>query len=453
MAAGSYDLVAAAAKQLLSEGHRFLPQAVVTGANPEVSARYLHLADLGFHRVALRPVRLPPEHPLAINASTIEGVKRSYTEFVNLLFSFDDDTLLHYLLKIWTEGDFLGRFMLRVGSRQTVAYRCPAGKSDVCVDTNGDIYACPGMVGVTELRMGTVFAGITRAAERLYGEDLLVTRKRGCRECWARHLCGGGCYHAAYLATGRVDSPDPYDCALTKHLIELAIYTLGRLTEERPAVYAALPFPVTAIVNHLSVVNARRAMPSAGTGPPLDAWRSPDPMRFDRAEQMKERLWGGPGDLSGEVHIRWDDERLYLMVEQHGHAAREDGPGPGLDLYLVSLAEATASRMYPDWWDEQLPHYRASCDVVRGVAVVSAGTSGVGTAMQPVAEAPLVVERGSDSLRLGAAVPWQAMPVLGTPRERQLAVNASLRPTRAGSRQSGMQWLPDRALGVLQLVQ
>ena len=304
------------------------------------------------------------------------------------------------------------------------------------------------MVGTPDLRMGSVFTGIEEAAARVYREQLLVTQKPACRECWARYLCGGGCYHAAYLVSQRLDVPDPADCELMRHLIELAIYILGRLRDDRPAVYAALPFAVNGILDPLCSAQARR-LDQDTAGP---EWRSPEPMRFDRGEQAKERIWQGPGELAGEVHFGWDADSLRVRAELRGRAATAPAFGTILDLYLADPERAATSGVYADWWDELLPHHRVSCRLSSRTATIFGGISAVGSAMQQLAEVPLSLEERADGLRVGFAVPWRYLPAPVPGPGVALAANASLFPNRPANRQSGMQWLPNCALGVLRLV-
>lgn len=119
-------------------------------------------------------------------------------------------------------------------------YRCGAGKWIVGVDTNGDLYPCGPMIGLQGCKIGSVFTGIDESAKRFYEEDLLVTRKLICKVCWARYMCGGGCYQAAFLANGGAHLPDPWDCELIQHLIQLAIHLVACLQQNRPAVSGAL---------------------------------------------------------------------------------------------------------------------------------------------------------------------------------------------------------------------
>ena len=167
---GSYDEIVATIARL----HEVRPlpavQAVITGLHPRITEIYLHLYELGFRTIDLRPVRGRPEEPHAINAHTIEAVKQGHTDFVEFLLAQEEGRLLELLLPIWGTYHHFGRVLLAVLRRSRFSGRCEAGREDVCVDTNGDIYPCPSMVGLEELRLGSVFTGVSEAARRVYYE-------------------------------------------------------------------------------------------------------------------------------------------------------------------------------------------------------------------------------------------------------------------------------------------
>ncbi len=137
--------------------------------------------------------------------------------------------------------DYFGRFVDRVIGRRLVSRRCGAwADGHIAVDTDGLLYACASMAGIPDARIGSVWDGIDEVAMLAMAEQLLVTRREPCNRCWARFLCGGGCMHQSYLTFGEFGPPDPAECALNKHLIELAIWFYAELKEKRPAIAAEL---------------------------------------------------------------------------------------------------------------------------------------------------------------------------------------------------------------------
>ena len=74
-------------------------------------------------------------------------------------------------------------------------YPCGAGASYLSANADGDLYACHRLVDDPRYAMGSVREGSDVAARAAHLERSHVDRMEPCRTCWARYLCGGGCYH------------------------------------------------------------------------------------------------------------------------------------------------------------------------------------------------------------------------------------------------------------------
>ena len=54
--------------------------------------------------------------------------------------------------------------------------------------------------------------------------NLTVDNRPGCKDCWARYLCGGGCWKHAFDMNGCLDMPDKdLSCEILRHQIECAM--------------------------------------------------------------------------------------------------------------------------------------------------------------------------------------------------------------------------------------
>ena len=74
-------------------------------------------------------------------------------------------------------------------------YPCGAGAGYLSASAEGGLYACHRLVDDPAFRMGSVAEGPDRAARADHLAARHVDRAEPCRSCWARYLCGGGCYH------------------------------------------------------------------------------------------------------------------------------------------------------------------------------------------------------------------------------------------------------------------
>jgi radical SAM protein with 4Fe4S-binding SPASM domain len=102
---------------------------------------------------------------------------------------------------------------------------CGMGGSIISIDAGGDAFPCP-LLHLPELKIGNVkectLREVVKKARTIF-TDLTVERLDNCRDCYIKHICGGGCralaYHSGYGLAGK----DPY-CTVTKKSIESAFW-------------------------------------------------------------------------------------------------------------------------------------------------------------------------------------------------------------------------------------
>ncbi|MEQ8967716.1 MAG: radical SAM protein [Azospirillaceae bacterium] len=74
-------------------------------------------------------------------------------------------------------------------------YPCGAGAGYLSANAEGGLYACHRLVDDPGYAFGDVHEGSDVAARADHLAAAHVDRQEPCRSCWARYLCGGGCYH------------------------------------------------------------------------------------------------------------------------------------------------------------------------------------------------------------------------------------------------------------------
>jgi uncharacterized protein len=127
-----------------------------------------------------------------------------------------------------------GRHLLAAlaeGKRRHAA--CGVGRGLQAVAANGDVYPCQRFVGLTDVRLGHVRDYRVNGLNdyhRAVVENLPV-----CRTCWARYLCGGGCFYDNMAHTGDMHRPDPSRCVGMKAMAEDLIHGWCGLTEDDKA--------------------------------------------------------------------------------------------------------------------------------------------------------------------------------------------------------------------------
>jgi len=74
-------------------------------------------------------------------------------------------------------------------------YPCGAGAAYLSANAEGKLYACHRLVDDKAFAMGDVWRGSDHEIRQRHLQASHVDRMEPCRTCWARYLCGGGCYH------------------------------------------------------------------------------------------------------------------------------------------------------------------------------------------------------------------------------------------------------------------
>ena len=87
---------------------------------------------------------------------------------------------------------------------------CGVGRGMRAVAVDGGVYPCHRFVGLEDTRMGDL-AGYRSEGLNDY-HRAVVEHLPQCRSCWARYLCGGGCFYENRGRTGDMHRPDPLFC-------------------------------------------------------------------------------------------------------------------------------------------------------------------------------------------------------------------------------------------------
>ena len=147
-----------------------------------------HLVGLGFDSVGFSPVLVSPNPLQAFTAGDFdefrdgmiacgEATKRAILEGRRHPFS-NFETALHEIHR---------------GTHRP--YPCGAGAGYLSVKADGGLYACHRLVGDARFAMGDIRMGSDVARRTHHLAQRHVDRQEPCKSCWARYLCGGGCYH------------------------------------------------------------------------------------------------------------------------------------------------------------------------------------------------------------------------------------------------------------------
>ncbi|MFC8451445.1 radical SAM protein [Kitasatospora sp. NPDC057223] len=156
-----------------------------TGRLPDILE---HGIGLGFDEVGFAAVVSAPDPAFEIGPAAFAGFLDGMLEC--------GGTALRELAagRSYPFGNFQTAMrQLHLGSHRP--YPCGAGAGYLSASAEGGLYACHRLVDDPAFAMGTVGEGPDRAARERHLANSHVDRMQPCRGCWARYLCGGGCYH------------------------------------------------------------------------------------------------------------------------------------------------------------------------------------------------------------------------------------------------------------------
>jgi uncharacterized protein len=113
---------------------------------------------------------------------------------------------------------------------------CGAAGSFIGVRSDGGVYPCLRQLGVEDHRIGDVWNGLDDPRRRDYLGDYAppVDRRPGCDSCWARYLCGGGCYADSIVYGDDPRAPLGVKCNFIRLEIETALRLFDRLRASAP---------------------------------------------------------------------------------------------------------------------------------------------------------------------------------------------------------------------------
>jgi uncharacterized protein len=113
---------------------------------------------------------------------------------------------------------------------------CGVAGSYLGVASNGQVFPCFRHLGLDGYRLGDVWRGIDDSKRQsfLSTEAADVDSRPVCRDCWARYLCGGGCYADSVVYGKDRRKPQEEHCPFWRSEIETAIRFFDRLRNEDP---------------------------------------------------------------------------------------------------------------------------------------------------------------------------------------------------------------------------
>ncbi|MBR1796450.1 MAG: thioether cross-link-forming SCIFF peptide maturase [Clostridiales bacterium] len=227
---GSYDVIVPKFKKFVeARGNKsYYMRGTYTHFNTDFLNDIKHMADLGFKELSMEPVVTSPDSPSYLTEEDLPVLMEQYEELAREMIRRNSEgngfTFYHYMLDL-TCGPCIYK---RISG-------CGAGTEYVAVTPWGDLYPCHQFVGDEKWKLGDIFEGFSDEGRNVSHEFAQVNcyTREGCKDCWAKLYCSGGCAANAYHAGGDIKEIYDYGCRLFRKRIECALAVrLSNISEE-----------------------------------------------------------------------------------------------------------------------------------------------------------------------------------------------------------------------------
>ena len=214
---GTYNAILPGVKRLISRRPGKVPARVtIAGGVIDLHKTVNHLLGLGFGSVHVEPA-IGSSGDLEVTQEDVEEIKKQ------------NESLAVFLVESVRNNRFFNYSNLVKHIRQTrvvkerLAHYCGAGRTYFALAQDGGFYPCHRFVGMDAYKMGNVNQGIDLSLQKKI-LNLTVDKRPVCKDCWARYLCGGGCWKHAVDAHGSLEKPEEkLSCQIIRHEIECAM--------------------------------------------------------------------------------------------------------------------------------------------------------------------------------------------------------------------------------------
>ncbi|MDR2421603.1 MAG: thioether cross-link-forming SCIFF peptide maturase [Oscillospiraceae bacterium] len=212
---GSYDLIVPKLLRFAARRRgEYCIRGTYTSRNRDFTEDILHIADLGFTELAMEPVVSAPGDALGLTEADLPELFRQYellaAEMARRIKNGNPFNFYHYTLDT-ENGPCL---------RKRIA-GCGSGSEYFAVTPDGELYPCHQLAGERDFAAGDIRSGVR---EDFSFPRAAVNARDGCRACWARLYCSGGCAANAYHSTGELGGVYALGCELFKKRLECAVW-------------------------------------------------------------------------------------------------------------------------------------------------------------------------------------------------------------------------------------
>lgn len=179
------------------------------------------IESMGFKKVNLALVSDEEGSPYALSDSDYPTIMGEYKKIADKMF----DSIKHK--KRFYTNIFYSHLKV-LHNKQFMFYNCGAGRRYLAVSPDGKLYFCHRFAGMEDFCFGDIESGINRTKQ----QDVInayVDNREGCSSCWARYICGGGCFFSSIEKNGNIHKAPEHYCDSYKQLFEISMYLYWKI--------------------------------------------------------------------------------------------------------------------------------------------------------------------------------------------------------------------------------
>ncbi|MGQ5639090.1 MULTISPECIES: radical SAM protein [unclassified Streptomyces] len=180
-----------------------------------------YLVALGFNEVHVQPLYDNNGISATSESETIELLEW-WTDNLERGIVFDIMPFAAFFQKILYQGRAVSSW-----------YPCQAARNAVTVGPDGRMYSCHHAIEEPAFEIGHISRGLPLVEVRSR-HFRRVDEREPCRSCWAKHVCGGECYHRSLSAGAGEFGTLPAACRERKALIGFTLDAFARVAKRNP---------------------------------------------------------------------------------------------------------------------------------------------------------------------------------------------------------------------------
>ncbi len=231
---GTYQRVAANARKLIAAGlaRPVGVRVTLSRGNTDVQRIFRHLREeIGFAEVGFAPVTASPGSAHALEVAEVrcilEGMKALGRDYVKAA------------KRGWRHGfSNMNHMMLDLARGTRKVLPCGAGLGLLAAGTDGTLSLCHRFTGTGTGTFGDVANGLDMDKLARFVDAAQQTHD-ACRDCPARGICAGGCYHEAYVRAGDPLAPTFNHCDFVREWLEFGLECYGEIAIVNPGFFTA----------------------------------------------------------------------------------------------------------------------------------------------------------------------------------------------------------------------